>query len=112
MTQLGMDFAPDLTAPPRASATDPWTSLAAAREVTDTGQAATEAAEVLAALRRFPGSTSRELAVFSKIDRYTVARRLPELRHQGRAENGAPRRCTSSGKWAMTWTATEGRTGR
>lgn len=92
--------------PHRARRADPVTSHQAADHVEATGQAQREAAIVLRALRDFPGHTSRELAELAGLDRHLVARRLPELRDAGHAENGPNKRCTSSAKTAMTWTAT------
>lgn len=92
--------------PHRARSADPVTSHRAADHVEATGQAQREAAIVLRSLRDLPGRTSRELAELAGLDRYMVARRLPELREAGHAENGPDRACASSGRSAMTWTAT------
>ena len=46
----------------------------------------TECAEVLAALHQHPNTTSRELAARSGLDRYLVARRLPELEERGQVK--------------------------
>lgn len=100
---------PTVTLPPtphRARTADPVTSHRAADHVEATGQAQREAAIVLRSLRDLPGRTSRELAELAGLDRYMVARRLPELREAGHAENGPDRACASSGRSAMTWLAT------
>lgn len=90
---------------PRARSTDPETSHAAARAIPS--KAAREATEVLTALRANPGCTSRELAAKAGGDRYVYARRLPELRDAGLAENSTVRMCCESGRQAMTWRAVE-----
>jgi len=86
--------------PPRpglfpARNTDPQSSKDAAAEHVANGRRDIECEVVLEALRRFPGSTSRELAVDAERIglqllgqerdewRYTLARRLPELEDAG-----------------------------
>lgn len=92
----------------RARATDPRSSHEAAKEVTATGRAESECAQVLAALRDHPHTTSKELAERSGLDYHLVARRLPELRdtyHQ--VTNGTSRICRATGssrrREVMTW---------
>lgn len=90
----------------RARTEDPRSSKLAAEEVTATGRADREAAQVLEALRHHPGSTSRELAERSGLDYHTIARRLPELRDKAfLVENGADRPCRygSQTRQVMTW---------
>lgn len=90
----------------RARTEDPNSSKAAAEEITETGRADREAAQVLAALRTHPGTTSRELAELSGLDYHTVARRLPELRDTAfQVENGSNRPCRFGSKvrQVMTW---------
>jgi len=56
---------------------------------------------------RFPGCTSRELAVFSGLDRFQIARRLPDAarikRTPQRVWRGRPRACEVTGRMAITW---------
>lgn len=92
----------------RARTTDPRTSKLAAEEVTTTGRADIELAQVMAALRTFPGTTSKELAERSGLDYHLVARRLPELRDKKfLVEQGPDRVCTARGssrtREVMTW---------
>lgn len=90
----------------RARTEDPRSSKEAAKEITTTGRADREAAQVLAALRHHPGTTSRELAEISGLDYHTIARRLPELRDTAfLVENGANRPCRygSQTREVMTW---------
>ena len=62
-----------------ARSSDGAGSHLAADEMQSTGRAKAQRIAVLAALRRFPGSTSRQLAQLADLDRYVTARRLPEL---------------------------------
>lgn len=90
----------------RARTEDPRSSKEAAKEITTTGRADREAAQVLAALRHHPGTTSRELAEISGLDYHTIARRLPELRDKAfLVDNGANRPCRygSQTREVMTW---------
>lgn len=68
-----------VTDTPRARRTDPVTSHEAAEAIKASGELGRQQQEVLAALRRWPGLTSLELAARMQRDRWTVARRLPEL---------------------------------
>ena len=89
---------------PAARATDPDTSHAAAEAVTKSGVRAHQQRQVLAALREWPGCTSAELARHAHMDRYAVARRLPELVPLF-AFRGVSRNCHVSGRPAVTWWA-------
>jgi len=92
---------PDIRTP-AARATDPGTSHAAAEAITKTGVRAHQQRQVLAALREWPGCTSAELASNAGMDRYAVARRLPELCPTF-AFRGGSRACAVSGRPAVTW---------
>ena len=83
--------------------TDPDTSHEAARNLVDSGARAQQQAQVASAVRQYPGLTSRELAFSAGLDRYMVARRLPELEAEGVAVHGAPRICSMSRKRCQTW---------
>ena len=89
---------------PAARSTDPETSHIAAEAVTTSGVRAHQQRQVLAALREWPGCTSAELAQRASMDRYAVARRLPELVPTF-AVQGTARRCQVSGRPAVTWWA-------
>lgn len=99
-------FAPGPVQPdvrtPAARSTDPESSHIAAESITKTGVRAHQQRQVLAALRQWPGSTSAELARHAHMDRYAVARRLPELVPLF-AFRGATRACTTNGRPATTW---------
>lgn len=87
---------------------DPSTSRAAAYVVTLSGKRDAQAQIVYEALGTWPNRTSAELARLMAdcglpVDRYVVARRLPELRAGGWAVSQPPRRCLVTGHKALTW---------
>jgi hypothetical protein len=86
-----------------ARKTDPWTSHQAAKEITESGLRESQREHVLLALKKHDGTTSSELAVFGCIDRYVTARRLPELEKLGFVKKGTAKKCTITGRNAMTW---------
>lgn len=90
---------------PLARSSDPVTSKLAARELVKTGELGRQHRLVLEALKKRPGMTSDELAANAQINRYTCARRLPELAASGLARRGARRVSTLSGRSAVTWFA-------
>lgn len=99
-----------LARPPRfarARRSDPSSSHEAAATIERTGSDEDQAAAVLEALNRFPGSTSAELAQFTKLDRYMIARRLPELVAVRLVRQAAPNAhtvpCRMSGKRVCRW---------
>lgn len=85
----------------RSRKSDPLSSKAAATEVTTNGTAAKQAGEVLAVVRARPGITSMEIAGYCSLDRYQVARRLPELAVLGFVVRGAI--STTGRRAAVTW---------
>lgn len=94
-----------MTHPSAARTTDPATSHAAAAEVTANGVRDAQAAVVLDAVRKWPDLTSAELATKINLNRYQVARRLPELRAEGLVANGPARECTLMHRLSLTWHA-------
>lgn len=90
---------------PAARATDPTTSHLAAAEHTASGKRGHQQAQAVAAVRAFPGRTSFELALATDLDRYMLARRLPECETGRAVKRGEPKRCSVTGKLAMTWYA-------
>lgn len=66
---------------PRARRSDPRTSHIAAAQLARSGALSRQQRVVLRLVERYPGRTSIELAELSggDLDRYQVARRLPEL---------------------------------
>lgn len=92
---------------PRARTTDARSSHEAAALIESTGRARTDAMRVLRAVRRWPNSTTAELAKFARIDRYTVARRMPELHEAHLVARYEPTPitapCAVSGKRVIRW---------
>jgi DNA-binding MarR family transcriptional regulator len=77
---------------PRARTTDPLASHAAADAAEASGLIGRQCAAVLELVRRTPGLTSAELSARHRMDRYVIARRLPDLERRGlvkRYEYGA-----------------------
>jgi len=72
--------------PARARRTDCDSSHVAADKAERDGTIGRQAAAALALVRRYPGRTSKELARLGSLDRYQLARRLPELRTAGVVE--------------------------
>lgn len=88
---------------PRARATDPASSHAAAAEIEASGAAAAHRAIILAAVRAHPGRTSLELAGITGLDRHAISRRLSELRDDGLIEQGTMRACSVNGHQMLVW---------
>ena len=85
---------------------DPESSHAAARELVKSGRGLAQRAEVLEALTRYGSCTSRELAFKSGLDRYTIARRLPELERSHVVYKSGQRQCSTNGRLAVVWEVT------
>ena len=100
-------FNPGAPTFPRARSTDSISSHCAAAALEASGRGRLQAERVLAALLKYPNSTSRELAEFARLDRYEVARRLPELHavHLVARYDVSPLTapCAVSGKRAVRW---------
>jgi len=89
---------------PASRSDDPSTSKDAEQRVTRSGARATQAEQVLALVKRYPGRTSAELAAFSgTLDRWQVARRLPDLERNQLAHRGEPKRCQVTKTGGVTW---------
>lgn len=88
---------------PAARRTDPESSHAAAAHMQRTGKRVAQQDRATAAVRAFPGRTSFELALCTDLDRYMLARRLPECETAGRVRRGPMRACTVTGRLAMEW---------
>lgn len=108
MNQLSL-FAPFATVAaaleqPVARRTDPETSHQAARAITQSGKREGQLLAVIALVRQYPGKTSLELARCGHtLDRYQLARRLPELEKAGKVRKGSPKKCGVSEQQAHTW---------
>lgn len=88
---------------PIARKTDPASSHLAAAEITSSGARAHQQAQTIAAVRAFPGLTSQELSDLTGLERYMLARRLPEAVTAGAVRKGEQRTCSVTGRLALTW---------
>ena len=93
---------------PLARATDPRSSHDAAQAHVASGTHAEQKAAVLSLVRAKPDATSAELALVAEttaipLDRYAVARRLPDLEKDGKVRRTGMRECRVSGRRAVTW---------
>lgn len=86
-----------------ARRTDPAPSHAAARHMIDSGKLTDQQQKAFDLVKRFPGCTSDELAEKGDIDRYQLARRLPELERDGLVWKGDERVSTVGGRMGCTW---------
>ena len=86
-----------------ARKTDPVSSHEAADHVVGSGLAKAQQDQAEAAVYAHPGRTSLELSTMCALDRYTLARRLPELEDAGRVHRGPIRQCDISKRKAMEW---------
>jgi hypothetical protein len=85
----------------RARRSDPITSHEAAAQMAASGAIGRQAQEVFDAVLRWPGLTSLELGARLEIDRWAVARRLPELEAAGRVRRGELRQVGA--RRHLTW---------
>lgn len=88
---------------PIARASDPVTSHLAAKEITASGVRFSQQKKVADAVRRHPGHTSQELAEMTGLERYMLARRLPECVTARTVRKGEPKHCDITKKLALTW---------
>lgn len=79
---------------------DPPTSGLAGREIETSGLDQRQRDMCLCAVRMHRGLTAREIEARLDIKAH---KRLPELRALQRVVNGPERRCTVTGRMAMTW---------
>ena len=86
-----------------ARRTDPITSVQAARHMIESGKLTDQQRKALDLVKRFPNCTSDELATKGGLDRYQIARRLPELQRKGLIIRGSERRSTVGGRFGTTW---------
>ncbi len=92
---------------PASRSTDPDPSHLAEAEINATGTRRSHQLLVLFTLRHNPETTSRELALFGSMDRYTPSRRLPELETAGLVERAGQRTCRVGKRQATTWRITD-----
>jgi len=86
-----------------ARSTDPATSWEAAEHMVKSGRAGQQQETAVSAVTAHPGMTSHELARLCTLDRYQLARRLPEVEDAGRVTRGEARKCLVTGHKAATW---------
>jgi hypothetical protein len=91
---------PLLADTPRSRRADPVTSHEAAEAIKASGVLGRQQREVLEAVRKWPGLTSLELGARMSINRWAVARRLPEL-EPTHVRKGEPK--VVNGRRAVTW---------
>lgn len=83
--------------------TDIGTSHAAADFIAASGIQKDQQAKAAAAVKLHPGLTSMKLAQVTGLDRYMLARRLPELLKAEQVWRGPAMPCPVSGRSACTW---------
>jgi hypothetical protein len=88
---------------PVARDSDPVSSHLAAKEITGNGKRASQQRIALDAVLDHQGCTSLELSQTCALDRYQLARRLPELEEYGLVEKGPIRPCSIGKRPAVTW---------
>jgi len=88
---------------PIARNKDIASSKAAAKEITESGAREGQLRDALDLVRKHPGHTSLELTDFGTLDRYQLARRLPELERMGYARKGQIRLCRKGKRDAAPW---------
>jgi hypothetical protein len=88
---------------PIARNTDSVSSHMAADHVTAQGTRGRQQRIAFRAVVEHPGRTSRELASLCSLDRYQVARRLPELEEARMVQKGPARECEVGHRLAVTW---------
>ena len=93
-----------LSSNPVSRRTDPVSSSLAEIEVSRRARGEQQRAVLFAVIEN-PGCTSMELSVACGLDRYQVARRLPELEKVGLVRKGPIGMCQVSGRKAVTWCA-------
>lgn len=88
---------------PLARRTDPESSHIAARSMVASGALSDQQRISVALVRAYPNHTSDELAALGTLDRYQLARRLPEVERLGFVERGAIRKSNTTGRPSCTW---------
>jgi hypothetical protein len=88
---------------PIARKSDPKSSHLAASEITRSGVRESQCETILDVLACHPWTTSRELTLYCDLDRYQIARRLPDLENAGLVRKGFIRKCRIGGRKSVTW---------
>lgn len=117
---------------PASKTTDPHTSELAEQTLTASGERARQQRIVQTLVELWPESTSAELGAIAKehsrlvaeriyqrdpsereaqrcrLDRWQIARRLPERATAGAVKRGESRQCRINGRQSITWMPTDG----
>lgn len=88
---------------PLSHRNDPHTSFMAAEGVKKSLAFENQKTVVLEALKRNQGMTSAELAEYLGVSRHLPARRLPDLRREGKVRQGKARMCSVTKRLCVTW---------
>lgn len=92
---------------PAARSTDPATSHHAADHMDASGQRAYQQRVTVAAVDRFPGCTTQELAEKAGLSERMLSRRLSEVADDGQIKRGSPRATAfangTTGRPGTTW---------
>jgi len=91
--------------PPASRTKDPRSSHEAEREITMNGRRKQQLKICLELVKDHPHHTSKELSEYGHLDRFQIARRLPELETFGLVRKGRQRRCRVGGRLSVTWGA-------
>ena len=83
--------------------TDPLSSKQAEKEINGNGLRNRQQQQVFQAVKKHPQHTSKELCAITGVDRYVVARRLPELEELWDVKRGPMRKCGIGNRMALTW---------
>lgn len=104
---LGDIASPEMSGDPRklARRTDPATSHKAAARVEEFAPSHRE--QVLSALRRFGRAGAEQIAAATKMDAYSVRKRLSDLEHASLARPTETLRTTASGRKERVWEPVE-----
>lgn len=100
--QIDFDYADRI---PASRGSDPDSSHEAAEAIDATGKRRAQLTATLMAVAAYPGSTTLELSGRCSLDRYALARRMPELERLGYVERGPIRQCRVGKRNATTWKA-------
>jgi len=88
---------------PLSHRNDPHTSYLAAQSVKGSGIFECQKTAVLDTLKRNNGSTSAEIADYMYMSRHVPARRLPDLKREGKVMQGKARTCKITKRQCVTW---------
>lgn len=86
-----------------ARRSDPVSSHLAAKRMVESGALSDQQRIARDLVVKYPNRTSDELAELGQLDRYQLARRLPEVEEAGYIERGAVRKSNKTGRPACTW---------